>query len=67
MYQNAIKFYTIQKGKPKSCQLLPKVVLSIHLNPFGIYGEANAAICWVYLSECFMKIEKPQVALKCFT
>lgn len=59
MYQNAIKFYTIQKGKPRAEKLLPKVELSIHKNPLGIYGEANAAICWVYLSECFMKIEKP--------
>ena len=46
---------------------MPTVTLSIHQNPFGIYGEANAAICWVYLSECFMKIEKLTVALKCFT
>lgn len=45
--------------------LLPSCNLPIHKNPFGIYG--NAALCLVYLSECFMKIDKPQVALKCFT
>ena len=46
---------------------MPKVDLSIFQNPYGIYGHSNAAVCCVYLSECFMKIDKPTVALKCFT
>lgn len=66
-YQNALKFYNIQQSKPVTTQrLLPKADLPIYQNPFGIYGEAGAANCWVYQSECFMKIDKPQVALKCF-
>ena len=66
MYQNAVKFYLIQKSKSGHKRLLPKVSLPIFENPFGIYGKSDAANCWVYQSECFMKIGKPQVALKCF-
>lgn len=59
MYQNAVKFYLIQQSKSGNQRLLPRVSLPIFENPFGIYGEAGAANCWVYQSECFMKIDKP--------
>ncbi len=67
MFQNAMKFYTISRQRSQVPSLLPKVALAIYENPFGIFGHKNASICWVYLSECFFKIEKPSVALKCFT
>ena len=66
-FRNAIKFYSIQKNKQgRLLKLVPHVSLPIHQNPFGIYGEANAAICEVYLAECYFKIEMPSDALKHF-
>jgi len=66
MYQNAMKFYTISGKKVVAKSLLPQLRLSITENPLGIYGNYGASISWVYLSDCFSKIEKPNVALKCF-
>lgn len=65
-FRNAIKFYNIQKGKLRRTRLVPSVQLPIHENPFGIYGDSNAAICEVYLSECYCKIERWSDALKHF-
>ena len=62
-----MKFDTIVRQRPQRKSLLPSVALSIIENPFGIFGDHSASICWVYLSDCFYKIEKPNVALKCFT
>jgi tetratricopeptide (TPR) repeat protein len=62
-YQNAIKFHTVQKSRP-SKKLLPKITLPMHSNPIGISG--SGAQVWVHLTECFWRIDKPAVALKCF-
>jgi tetratricopeptide (TPR) repeat protein len=67
MFQNAMKFDTIGRQRLQKKNLLPSVTLPITENPFGIFGNQSASICWVYLSDCFYKIEKPNVALKCFT
>jgi hypothetical protein len=36
----------------------------MHANPMGISG--SGAQVWVHLTECFWRIDKPAVALKCF-
>lgn len=78
--QNATKFYSLDRQKKDGPGLKPKYMklyevaaltqkpVSLFQSKLGVFGvhPTECVSAWIQLTECFAKIDKPQVTLKCF-